>query len=540
MWRLTARFALSVVLGLVVGTSLAPEDARAGEPRRALRTGSSATLSAASPTTTFSTEVVATTPTPFTIQLDAPPSMIRCVVRSEGPHANVPFSIEATSPHGLRAESLGQGRTGSMLMVAAETGGPWTFRIGLIGSVTPRARAAVTFALVRRLSERQAGALRTAQSVYALQREVAALTQRIDDSAPPSVEPPFDPSTLTPVKPLTRFDPIALLEHARATTVLVRDQLGADLIGPPILVTMGELRKLRDHLNARAFTHVEHRAGGDPTLPAVQVVYDLVGRLREGTPPERLEALLGRSVADDEVLFSVNLLQLRSPERAPWKEAKGASGSVFEFVPFPSDRLAPVAAYDFNEPSGSQALDGSGNGHTATIDGAVRVPGRRGTGLHFDGQGAHVALPTLNGGALFAGVTLDAWIRLDTVALDEQDILMLDSANGFVNIAVYGDSVVFAIDRVPGASQAGATASHVLTEGRWVRVTGTYDGATLKLYIDGRLAASQDAPGTLRSGRYTNIIGRRSNANLAQTVGAIDDVRVYARALTAEELALAE
>ncbi|WP_232376251.1 glycoside hydrolase family 2 TIM barrel-domain containing protein [Amycolatopsis aidingensis] len=77
----------------------------------------------------------------------------------------------------------------------------------------------------------------------------------------------------------------------------------------------------------------------------------------------------------------------------------------------------------------------------------------------------------------------------------------------------------------------------------WHRVTGTYDGSALRLYIDGTEVGSTPFEGTIdRSSGEVNI-GRNSEISwndpsdvgrLAH--GVVDDVRIYDRPLTADEL----
>ncbi|GAA3791588.1 glycoside hydrolase family 2 TIM barrel-domain containing protein [Sphaerisporangium flaviroseum] len=79
--------------------------------------------------------------------------------------------------------------------------------------------------------------------------------------------------------------------------------------------------------------------------------------------------------------------------------------------------------------------------------------------------------------------------------------------------------------------------------GSWHRVTGVYDGAALRLFIDGSQVATAARSGALDPGLYEVNIGR--NAETQQDNygggrlgrGVVDDVRVYATALPADTLA---
>jgi len=75
--------------------------------------------------------------------------------------------------------------------------------------------------------------------------------------------------------------------------------------------------------------------------------------------------------------------------------------------------------------------------------------------------------------------------------------------------------------------------------GRWLHVVGTYDGTALRLFQDGRLVAEQPGtfntapfPGDLHVGQYSG-----GPAPEFQVIGKIQDVKLYHRALGAEEVA---
>lgn len=70
---------------------------------------------------------------------------------------------------------------------------------------------------------------------------------------------------------------------------------------------------------------------------------------------------------------------------------------------------------------------------------------------------------------------------------------------------------------------------------RWTHLAGTYDGSTLRLYVDGAEVASRAAPGGLAASDGPLRIG--GNGLWSEWFrGSIDDVRVYARALSAAEV----
>ena len=72
-----------------------------------------------------------------------------------------------------------------------------------------------------------------------------------------------------------------------------------------------------------------------------------------------------------------------------------------------------------------------------------------------------------------------------------------------------------------------------LTRDEWCHVAGTYDGATLKCYLNGTETDSKSMSG-FAGGSCPLLIG--SDGWGCDWIGGIDDVRIYDRALTAEEI----
>ena len=205
----------------------------------------------------------------------------------------------------------------------------------------------------------------------------------------------------------------------------------------------------------------------------------------------------------------------------------GAKGTSFQSSP------NLVGEWKFNEGKGTLALDTSGCEKHGNIYSATYVPGISGTTLDFDGIDDHVILPTFTGGSRFSAFTIEAWINLDTVSKSEQDVFSIDTySDGFFVLTVYDDDVVIGLNLALGQQARVVRASNILQPNKWFHVAGTWDGMTLKVFVNGFLMDSTAAYGNLGdSGNYTNIIGRRTNANMCQVDGRIDEIRLYDRAI---------
>jgi fibronectin type 3 domain-containing protein len=194
-----------------------------------------------------------------------------------------------------------------------------------------------------------------------------------------------------------------------------------------------------------------------------------------------------------------------------------------------------VAAYGFEEASGTSASDASGHGYTGTISGATRTAaGRFGRALSFDGINDLVDVAHNSAFDLGAAMTLEAWVRPSVVA-SWRTVLMEQRGNGML-YALYASTDT---DRPSG---------HVFTSGEldtrgpaklavnvWTHLAVTYDGSVLRLYVNGAEASSRVVGGSLPASDGPLTIGG-NHLWPEWFKGIIDEVRVYGRSLTAAEI----
>jgi hypothetical protein len=194
-----------------------------------------------------------------------------------------------------------------------------------------------------------------------------------------------------------------------------------------------------------------------------------------------------------------------------------------------------VAAYGFEEPSGTNVSDESGRGNDGTISGATHtLAGRYGNALSFDGVNDMVSVADSSSLDLGSGMTLSAWVRPATVAGWRS--VLLKEHTGRLVYALYGSSD----STLPGG--AVYTGSYHELQGaaavpmqHWTHLAASYDGTTMRLYVDGTQVSTQVAPGTITSSGGALRLG--GNALFGEWFnGLIDDVRVYSRALSPGEI----
>jgi hypothetical protein len=195
-----------------------------------------------------------------------------------------------------------------------------------------------------------------------------------------------------------------------------------------------------------------------------------------------------------------------------------------------------VAAYGFNEGAGPTVADASGNGNTGTISGATWTPaGRYGAALSFNGTNNLVAIPGSASLNVSTAMTLSAWIQPTAAQSGWRTIMQREVNAYFLNAS----NDTGALRPSGGATFNGAvnwvggtTANPVSV---WTHVALTYDGAILRLYVNGVQAASLAQTGGIETPSTPLRIG--GNVPYGEYFqGLIDEVRVYNRALSATEI----
>ena len=93
-----------------------------------------------------------------------------------------------------------------------------------------------------------------------------------------------------------------------------------------------------------------------------------------------------------------------------------------------------VAAYGFDEGSGSTVIDGSGNANNGTFTNATwTTSGKYGKALQFNGTSAMVTIPDSASLHLTAGMTLEAWVNPSTVNANWRDVIYKGNDNYYLS-----------------------------------------------------------------------------------------------------------
>ncbi|GAB3257234.1 fibronectin type III domain-containing protein [Nocardioides dilutus] len=195
-----------------------------------------------------------------------------------------------------------------------------------------------------------------------------------------------------------------------------------------------------------------------------------------------------------------------------------------------------VGAWAFNEGTGTTTADASGRGNQGTLVGATwTTQGRYGGALSFDGSSSLVRVADSASLDLSTAMTLSAWIMPTANQSGWRTIMQRQTDAYFLNASYDGGAL-----RPAGGGTFGSTTSYVggptaSPLDAWTHVALTYDGAVLRLFVNGTQVATRATTGTIQATDNPLWIGG-NNPYGEYFTGRIDEVRVYNRALTETDI----
>ncbi len=196
-----------------------------------------------------------------------------------------------------------------------------------------------------------------------------------------------------------------------------------------------------------------------------------------------------------------------------------------------------VGCWAFDEEDGNAVKDSSKSGHDGVISGARRVKGVIGSALEFNGVSDFANVGSPGSGLVDKAVSVEAWIQSAGNNVNA-NLIFAGSESLDFGIWIQGGRFFAGIWNSDGA-QCSAVSPSGPTPGQWYHVAMTCDlnaDKTVRLYIDGKLISTSPAVGTaIRSAHTTIDIGGRT-PNASYFNGIIDDVKIFNRALSEEEI----
>lgn len=190
-----------------------------------------------------------------------------------------------------------------------------------------------------------------------------------------------------------------------------------------------------------------------------------------------------------------------------------------------------VGYWNMNEATSVFVRDSSGNGNDGTLVDANYEEGKYDEALRFNGLNSFVDLGSskiLN----CSPITISAWVKLSTT--DSEHVIYrwrsygpkLSIKNGYPCFSIYdSEAINYEVRSLQNVA-----------DGLFHFLVGTYDGNDVSIYIDGKFINSNKA-GVLYYGNGSAAIGREGNYNGGFFNGLIDEVCIYNRSISEDEVA---
>ena len=200
-----------------------------------------------------------------------------------------------------------------------------------------------------------------------------------------------------------------------------------------------------------------------------------------------------------------------------------------------------VAYYPFDETGGTMSADASGNGHTATMQGATFSPGIEGNAATMSGSMQYVILPP----GIVSGLTsfsISAWCYLNDTAMSTR---IFDFGTGTTTyMFLTPETLRFAITTTGYPGEQDIPSQNIsgpaVPQAKWTHVVVTLAGTTGTLYFNGSAQQPINSAVTLTPtslGMTTSDwIGHSQYAVDPYLDGKVDNFRIYNRALSPSEV----
>lgn len=196
-----------------------------------------------------------------------------------------------------------------------------------------------------------------------------------------------------------------------------------------------------------------------------------------------------------------------------------------------------VSEWRFDEGLGTSTADTVGSDSGTLVNGPAWRSGSDCVSekcLSFDGANDYVKTAANFSNEANSAITLEAWVNSDVITNHGSYYrrIIIPGGNQYFSLALNGGKITVYYNN---GVQRELNAPDVVSVGRWYHVVGMYDGANVKLYIDGvQINSTASSLAAIASGPVH--IGVYSDEVNGWWDSSIDEVRIYSAALPASAI----
>jgi hypothetical protein len=199
-----------------------------------------------------------------------------------------------------------------------------------------------------------------------------------------------------------------------------------------------------------------------------------------------------------------------------------------------------VAYYPFN----GNANDSSGNGNHGIEHGGVGyVDGVIGKAGSFDGINDYIEIEHSSSLDISQSITLSTWVNFDninTIEYGKDWVSILTKDNFTLSYGLMfslGENKVFRFyHKGISVDTTDFLAKDIISTNRWFHITVSYNGSLAKIYINNILVSTNNSNGLIEKNLKNILLGKNDGPYPYFLDGKLDDLRIYNRALSEEEI----
>lgn len=212
----------------------------------------------------------------------------------------------------------------------------------------------------------------------------------------------------------------------------------------------------------------------------------------------------------------------------------------------------PVAFWRLNEASGSSFFDSSANANAGsyfsspTLGAAGGLTGDSDTAVTLNGTSHYAKAPSASSlNSPTSALTLEALVKPSSSSITSQKPIVLKSYTShnppYYQYGLFLDypaTINFALG-IGGNYQSLSVSNSGWVAGSWNHIAATYDGSTMRVYVNGVQKGSRSQSGSISTNATPVDIGAYENLGKNSSYlfgGSVDEVAIYSSALSATRL----